>query len=58
MNTTERKKRMQNLRAKGHTLGYIALQFGISRQRVCQIIGRTGRIDRDKLLEARARETK
>lgn len=50
MDTTKRKQMMIALRKKGHTLEYIGKQFKVSRQRVCQIIGKTGR--RDKIIAA------
>ena len=40
----ERKKEMLNLRKKYWTLQMIGRKYGVSRQRVAQIIGRTGKI--------------
>ena len=48
----ERKKEMLNLRKKYWTLKMIGNKYGITRQRVAQIIGRTGKIS--EMIERKA----
>jgi len=48
----ERKREMLNLRKKYWTLKMIGNKYGITRQRVAQIIGRTGKIS--EMIERKA----
>lgn len=46
LSTTERKEQMRKMRAEGKKLQQIADFHGITRQRVHQILGNTGRIQK------------
>lgn len=51
----DRKKEMMKLRRKYWTLAMIGRKYGISRQRVAQIIGRTGIVS--KIIEKKEADT-
>jgi predicted DNA-binding protein YlxM (UPF0122 family) len=56
MASISRTLEMVQMRKDGHTLEEIAQAYGISRQRVCQIIGKTFRGDFDKIKRVHLRK--